>query len=220
LRNPWRFSFDRRTGDLTIGDVGQSEQEEIDFVARDRGRGANFGWRPFEGRARYAPGESAAGHVPPVFVGTHAEGWCSVTGGIVARDRALGPYYGRYLFADFCKEQIFSAQLRAPRARSVRRPRCAPPSVSPSARTRAARVRRLADGPGLPDHGPDEPGGARASRGCARTTRGPLTLSGTNTWVIGPRSGVGDRSRVRCSTSTCEPSSPRWSAAAARAASR
>jgi glucose/arabinose dehydrogenase len=120
LRNPWRFSFDRRTGDLAIGDVGQGEQEEIDFVTRGRGRGANFGWRPFEGRARYAPGESAPGHVPPVLVGTHADGWCSVTGGIVARDRALGPYYGRYLFADFCKEQLFSAQLRTPRARSFR----------------------------------------------------------------------------------------------------
>ena len=61
LRNPWRFSFDRRTGDLVIGDVGQNAFEEIDFVARGKGRGANFGWRPFEGRSRYAPGESAPG---------------------------------------------------------------------------------------------------------------------------------------------------------------
>ena len=61
LRNPWRFSFDRTTGDLTIGDVGQNEYEEIDFVRRGKGRGANFGWRPFEGRARYADGESAPG---------------------------------------------------------------------------------------------------------------------------------------------------------------
>ena len=61
LRNPWRFSFDRRTGDLTIGDVGQNEVEEIDFVRKGKGRGANFGWRPFEGNARFAPGESAPG---------------------------------------------------------------------------------------------------------------------------------------------------------------
>ena len=66
LRNPWRFSFDRETGDLTIGDVGQDAWEEIDFVRRGQGRGANFGWRPFEGRARYIEGESAPGHVRPV----------------------------------------------------------------------------------------------------------------------------------------------------------
>jgi glucose/arabinose dehydrogenase len=59
LRNPWRFSFDRATGDLAIGDVGQDLWEEIDFVRRGRGKGANVGWRPFEGRARYTPGESA-----------------------------------------------------------------------------------------------------------------------------------------------------------------
>ena len=57
LRNPWRFSFDRRTRDLSIGDVGQGDVEEIDFVRS--GRGKNFGWRPFEGRRRYTPGESA-----------------------------------------------------------------------------------------------------------------------------------------------------------------
>ena len=52
LRNPWRFSFDRANGDLVIGDVGQDEVEEIDFVKQGRGRGANFGWRPWEGRRR------------------------------------------------------------------------------------------------------------------------------------------------------------------------
>ena len=63
LRNPWRFSFDRRNGDLSIGDVGQGDVEEIDFVRS--GRGKNFGWRPFEGRRRYEAGESAPGHVRP-----------------------------------------------------------------------------------------------------------------------------------------------------------
>ena len=61
LRNPWRFSFDRKTGDLVIGDVGQDAVEEIDFVRRGKGKGANFGWRVFEGRSRYKPGESAPG---------------------------------------------------------------------------------------------------------------------------------------------------------------
>jgi glucose/arabinose dehydrogenase len=61
LRNPWRYSFDRKTGDLVIGDVGQDAVEEIDFVRRGKGKGANFGWRSFEGRSRYKPGESAPG---------------------------------------------------------------------------------------------------------------------------------------------------------------
>ena len=120
LRNPWRFSFDRRTGDLTIGDVGQNEIEEIDFVRRGRGAGANFGWRPFEGRARFMPGESADGHVPPVITRTHGDGWCSITGGVVVRDRSLSGLRGRYLFGDICKSRIYSAKLSAGRATGVR----------------------------------------------------------------------------------------------------
>ena len=121
LRNPWRFSFDRRTGDLTIGDVGQNAWEEIDFVRRGAGRGANFGWRPFEGRARYAPGESAPGHVRPVIVRSHAAGNCSITGGVVVRDPALAGLRGRYVFGDFCKGRVQSARLSRGRARGVRR---------------------------------------------------------------------------------------------------
>jgi glucose/arabinose dehydrogenase len=120
LRNPWRFSFDRRTGDLSIGDVGQNEVEEIDFVRRGKGRGANFGWRPFEGRSRYASGESAPGHVPPVITRSHGDGWCSITGGVVVRDPQLPALRGRYVFGDFCKGRILSAKLSAGRARSVR----------------------------------------------------------------------------------------------------
>jgi glucose/arabinose dehydrogenase len=121
LRNPWRFSFDRRTGDLSIGDVGQNEFEEIDFVRRGRGRGANFGWRPFEGRARYTPGESAPGHVRPVIVRKHSDGNCSITGGVVVRDRRLAGLRGRYVFGDYCKGRIESARLSSGRARGVRR---------------------------------------------------------------------------------------------------
>jgi glucose/arabinose dehydrogenase len=120
LRNPWRFSFDRRTGDLTIADVGQNDIEEVNFVRRGRGRGANFGWRPFEGRARYAPGESAPGHVPPVITRSHGAGWCSITGGVIVRDPALAGLRGRYVFGDFCQSRIRSARLSPGRARSVR----------------------------------------------------------------------------------------------------
>jgi glucose/arabinose dehydrogenase len=118
LRNPWRFSFDRRNGDLSIGDVGQNEVEEIDFVRS--GRGKNFGWRPFEGRSRYAPGESAPGHVRPVIQRFHSRGNCSITGGVVVRDRSLRGLYGRYLFGDYCRGRIESARLSPGRARSVR----------------------------------------------------------------------------------------------------
>jgi glucose/arabinose dehydrogenase len=120
LRNPWRFSFDRANGDLSIGDVGQEEIEEIDFVRSGDGKGANFGWRPFEGRSRYTDGESAPGHVPPVIERTHGDGNCSITGGVVVRDRALAGLYGRYVFGDFCKGRIESALLQRPRARDVR----------------------------------------------------------------------------------------------------
>jgi glucose/arabinose dehydrogenase len=129
LRNPWRFSFDRRTGDLAIGDVGQNEFEEIDFVRRGNGRGANFGWRPFEGRARYAPGESAPGHVRPVIVRAHSRGNCSITGGVVVRDPRLA-LYGRYLFGDYCKGRIQSARLSPGRARGERRTSLEVPSLS------------------------------------------------------------------------------------------
>ncbi len=118
LRNPWRFSFDRRTGDLSIGDVGQNEVEEIDFVRS--GRAVNFGWRPFEGDRRYTPGESAPRHVRPVIERTHSSGNCSITGGVVVRDRALRGLYGRYVFGDFCRGRIESARLSPGRARSVR----------------------------------------------------------------------------------------------------
>jgi glucose/arabinose dehydrogenase len=115
LRNPWRFSFDRTTGDLTIGDVGQDAVEEIDFARKDKARGANFGWRPFEGRKRIFD-ESAPNARPPVRTKSHDDGWCSITGGYVVRDRAVPGLYGRYVYGDFCKGQLRSARLAAGRA--------------------------------------------------------------------------------------------------------
>jgi glucose/arabinose dehydrogenase len=119
LRNPWRFSFDRKTGDLSIGDVGQNEVEEIDFVRRGKGRGANFGWRPFEGNDRFAPGERAPGAIKPVITQKHADGNCSITGGVVIRDPALKAWAGRYVFGDFCRGVIQTAVLSAGRAKSL-----------------------------------------------------------------------------------------------------
>jgi glucose/arabinose dehydrogenase len=121
LRNPWRFSFDRRTGDLAIGDVGQNRFEEIDFVRRGRGRGANFGWRPFEGNSVHSPGERAPGHVRPVLTyGTGVNGTCAVVGGYLVRDPGLAALRGRYLYSDNCQGTLRSAVLRPGSARARR----------------------------------------------------------------------------------------------------
>jgi glucose/arabinose dehydrogenase len=128
LRNPWRFSFDRRNDDLSIGDVGQGDVEEIDFVRSGRGR--NFGWRPYEGRRRYTPGESAAGHTRPVIQRFHDDGYCSITGGVVVRDRSVPALYGRYVFGDFCVGRVESAKLRPGRATGQRRTRLRVPMLS------------------------------------------------------------------------------------------
>ncbi|MEY2441926.1 MAG: hypothetical protein QOJ46_1352 [bacterium] len=113
LRNPWRFSFDRSTGDLTIGDVGQNKIEEIDFARKGAASGANYGWRPFEGNSRHSPGEQAPGAVAPVIELTHADGNCSVTGGYVVRDPKLPGLTGQYVYGDFCKGELRAARLSA-----------------------------------------------------------------------------------------------------------
>jgi glucose/arabinose dehydrogenase len=111
LRNPWRFSFDRRTGALSIGDVGQNAIEEINFVGRGAGSGANFGWRPFEGFKRIFA-EPSAGGIPPVITHTHATGYCSIIGGYVVRDPAVPSLAGRYVYADLCEGHVRAARLR------------------------------------------------------------------------------------------------------------
>ncbi len=111
LRNPWRFSFDRETGDLWIGDVGQNSLEEIDGVPPSQAAGANFGWSAFEGTERFNSDQEAPDAIDPVLV-YGREGGCSVTGGYVARDPALRSLYGRYLYGDFCKGELRSFTAR------------------------------------------------------------------------------------------------------------
>jgi glucose/arabinose dehydrogenase len=120
LRNPWRFSFDRATGDLVIGDVGQNAFEEIDVAraAAGGGRGVNFGWSRFEGLHTFPAGAavdpaSQPGFAFPVIEETHAAGWCAITGGYVVRDPALPELFGRYVFGDFCRGEIDAAVLGA-----------------------------------------------------------------------------------------------------------
>jgi glucose/arabinose dehydrogenase len=107
LRNPWRYSFDRDTGALSIGDVGQNSLEEIDYVGKGQGRGANFGWSAFEGTERFNSDQHAPGAIPPVLTYGRDEG-CSVTGGYVVRDPDLPALAGRYLYGDFCAGQLRS----------------------------------------------------------------------------------------------------------------
>jgi glucose/arabinose dehydrogenase len=125
LRNPYRFSFDRATGDLTIGDVGLDAVEEVDWVRNRRGAGRaprggqNFGWSVFEGNERYRSG-SAPGALAPVLTHRHADGWCSVIGGYVIRDRSLGRrLYGRYVYGDNCSPRLRLASLRAGSSRPL-----------------------------------------------------------------------------------------------------
>jgi hypothetical protein len=116
LRNPYRFSFDRLTGDLTIGDVGQSSWEEINFVPRGGGRGANFGWNCFEGSQPFNGATSSctpppANHIPPVLKYPNpGAGPAAVNGGYVIRDRALPSLLGRYIYAD--TYDVFGNELR------------------------------------------------------------------------------------------------------------
>jgi glucose/arabinose dehydrogenase len=110
LRNPYRFGFDPGTGDLTIGDVGQAEFEEVDYQPRGAGKGANYGWSVFEGFHRYRAG-SAAGAVKPKLAPSHDAGFCALIGGYVVRDARLGSLAGRYVYGDNCKADIYSTQL-------------------------------------------------------------------------------------------------------------
>ena len=107
LRNPWRFSFDRETGALAIADVGQSSQEEVDFVAAGQGSGANFGWSAFEGTERFNEDVQAPGAIPPILTYGRGGG-CSITGGYVVRDPGLPSLFGRYLYGDFCTGELRS----------------------------------------------------------------------------------------------------------------
>lgn len=108
LRNPWRFSFDKQTGDLYIADVGQNTLEEIDFQpANDKG-GENYGWSIMEGTDCYQTENcDKSGLTMPVAEYTHQEGGCSVTGGFVYRGGQFPSLQGVYFFADYCSGTLW-----------------------------------------------------------------------------------------------------------------
>jgi glucose/arabinose dehydrogenase len=109
LRNPWRFSFDRQTGDLYIGDVGQNAWEEVDFTPRQSPGLENYGWRVYEGRARFTneTPNPAGKLVFPIVVLPNGPN-CSVISGFVYRGTAVPSARGRYFFGDNCVAQIRS----------------------------------------------------------------------------------------------------------------
>jgi uncharacterized repeat protein (TIGR03806 family) len=110
LRNPWRFSFDRVTGELWIGDVGQNDWEEIDRLAPGQG-GVNFGWRPCEGSHSYAGYDCASlGATPPLLEYPHDpnNGGYAVTGGYVYRGAVLPQLAGAYVYADYVTGPIWA----------------------------------------------------------------------------------------------------------------
>jgi glucose/arabinose dehydrogenase len=109
LRNPWRISFDRATGDLWIGDVGQNQWEEVDYFPAGGAAGANFGWSIMEGNHGY-DGEPQSGLILPVAEYSHSDGGCSVTGGYVYRG-AMPEWNGIYLYGDYCSGKIWGMIL-------------------------------------------------------------------------------------------------------------
>lgn len=109
LRNPWRISFDRATGDLWIGDVGQGAWEEIDYLPAGSQGGANFGWSIMEGNHGY-DGDAQPGLLLPAAEYSHSEGGCSVTGGYVYRG-AMPEWRGIYLYGDYCSGKVWGLFL-------------------------------------------------------------------------------------------------------------
>jgi hypothetical protein len=111
LRNPWRFSFDRLTGDLFIADVGQRNWEEVNFHPAGSTGGENYGWRLMEGNHCYEPEANCndGSLVLPILEYGHSLGECSITGGYRYRGSKNPRLYGLYIYGDFCSGRIWGA---------------------------------------------------------------------------------------------------------------
>jgi glucose/arabinose dehydrogenase len=145
LRNPWRFSFDRANGDLYIGDVGQGDWEEIDYLRRGFGI-TNFGWNRFEGRHVYESSTALltrGPYHPPIAEYSHSLG-CSVTGGYVYRGKAVPAAAGRYFYGDYCSGIIWSLKVSGGKARTIRQEPFKVPNLSSFAEDGAGELYLLA----------------------------------------------------------------------------
>jgi len=117
LRNPWRPSFDRETGDLYLADVGQSQIEEVSFQSAASDGGENYGWRVLEGNDCFDDSEAGgnppcndSGFTDPIHTYNHTGGRCSITGGYVYRGELMPRARGLYFFADYCSHNVYSFQ--------------------------------------------------------------------------------------------------------------
>ncbi len=119
LRNPWRFTFDRRSGDLFVGDVGQNTREEVSFQPRSSHGGENYGWKMMEGNLCLSSGAGCPGPIPgcdapqyvaPILDYDHDGGGCSVIGGYVYRGSRIPGLFGSYLYGDFCTGELWAAE--------------------------------------------------------------------------------------------------------------
>ncbi len=115
LRNPWRYSFDRATGDLYIADVGQNAYEEVDFQPASSKGGENYGWNKMEGKHCYPASAQCdlSAFVAPIGEYDHSQGDCSITGGDVYRGATQPALTGAYFFADYCTGRFWSLQRSA-----------------------------------------------------------------------------------------------------------
>jgi glucose/arabinose dehydrogenase len=114
LRNPWRFTFDRATGDLWIADVGQGQWEEVNFQPASSIGGENYGWDVLEGTHCFgAVGCTRTGMVDPVIEYNHVDRACSVTGGYVYRGARSPRLHGLYFYGDYCNGKIWAARRNA-----------------------------------------------------------------------------------------------------------
>jgi len=112
LRNPWRFEFDRETGDLWIGDVGGSDKEEVDFQPADSKGGQNYGWSVMEGTVPHSENLRAGMTLPVFEYDTHSDGTCAIVGGFVYRGSAVPHLNGAYLYSDNCNGTIKAIVVR------------------------------------------------------------------------------------------------------------
>lgn len=105
-RNPWRYTFDRSTGDLWVGDVGQNAWEEVDFESATNDGGDNYGWNRMEGAHSFGGRSPPPGHHGPIYEYSNGGGNCAVTGGYVYRGSRIADLRGAYVFADFCAGRL------------------------------------------------------------------------------------------------------------------
>ena len=196
LRNPWRFSFDRQTGDLYIGDVGQGTYEEINFQPRASFGGENYGWNIMEGKHCFNSDScNQSGLVLPIVEYSHSEG-CSVTGGVVYRGQQYPRLQGVYFYGDYCSGTIWGLKVTGTTVQNGRL-LDTPYSVSTFGEDEAGEVylADLGNGDIYRVTDPNTPSGADLAISLTETPD-PVTVNNELTYIVtitnnGPESATG-----------------------------